>query len=95
MHTNATKLMIDLSKQLGDDPIAAAVRESTESEIVVGKLLRAEIEAAGFTVRERQMKVLTQVEVFNGEELVASGTSSDARDAIVHAALGYLRERAA
>lgn len=90
MHSNAMKLLVELSQI--DDPVANAVRESTESGIVIGKLLKPELEAAGFSVVESNMQVLTRVEVFDGDRLVASGTSNGARDALVHAALGYLRE---
>jgi hypothetical protein len=89
MHSNAMKLLVQLSQI--DDPIANAVRESTESGFVIGKLLKPELEKAGFRIEQSEMKVLTRVEVFEDEKLLASGASVDASDALVHAALGYLR----
>jgi hypothetical protein len=90
MHSNAMKLLVELGA--ADDPIAACIRESTESGIVIGKLLKPELEATGYLIVETKLNVLIRVEIFKNDKLLGSGASDSASDALVHAVLGYLKE---
>ena len=94
MTANGMKLLASLA---GDskkkDPFVSAIKKSMKSEAVRAHLLKPELEAAGYSVEERRLKVLTQVEVFKGGELVASGTSGDDEDALLQAALGYVKQK--
>lgn len=85
--------MVSLAAQNKDrDPFAGAVAEATEGEFVSAKFLRLALEKLGYEVKDTPRNVLTRVEVFKGETQIAYGESGDATDALLQAALGYLRE---
>lgn len=83
--------------------IAGAVRGAIEVGVVVPSILRSNLEAAGYTVKEDEaalaeygfasMKTLKRVLVTDEDgELVAMGAAGDHGEAILHAMLGYFRE---
>jgi len=74
------------------DPFAAAIRDATEGEFVSARFLKQALENAGLEVKETPRNVLTRVDVLKGETQIAYGESHDASDALLQAALGYLRE---
>lgn len=74
------------------DPIAKAVAACTEGEFVSGRLLKTELEHAGYEVKEIGRKVLTRIDVMKDGAQVAYGESSDASDALLQAVAAYLRE---
>lgn len=76
----------------GRDAIAKAVADCTEGDFVSGKLLRAEMENAGYEIVETPRKVLTRVDVNKDGAQVAYAESSDANDALLQAVAAYLRE---
>lgn len=92
MRETPRKEMIALAARASDDEFAAAVKDAMEGEFVSARSLKAGLESAGFTVEEKKLKVLTQVNVHGESGVIASGTSGDATDALLQAALGYLRE---
>ncbi len=86
-----------------DDAFSQAVKDSIEVGVVVPSILRKNLEAAGFKVVSddaslsdygfASTKVLKRVVIFDkGGTIVAMGAAGDAGEAIVHAALGYMRE---
>lgn len=96
MHTENKRKLIDLaSKQT--NPIAGIVNKLVaEEEAILYQFVVKKLEEAGFTVRQRKLKILTSVDVFDGQdglELVASGSSNTPYDALLHALLGYIREQ--
>lgn len=94
MHDLGMKTMIQVSKKksLGKDLIAKAIKDSTEVGIVVPSILRKNLEAAGFKIKEKQLKVLTQVDTYTKKgELVLSGTSDTAADALLFSVYAYMR----
>jgi hypothetical protein len=104
MTINAMNLFLSLARDLGaakgkgkkvKDPFVESIMKAIKSERVWAHLLRPELESAGYTVNETKRKVLTQIDVLDGEVLIASGTSGDDEDALLQAALGYVKERAA
>lgn len=76
----------------GRDPIAKAVADCTEGDFVSGRLLKGELESAGYEVVETPRKVLTRVDVNKDGAQVAYGESNDASDALLQAVAAYLRE---
>lgn len=86
--------MITLANANKDsDPFAKAVAEAIEGDFVSAKSLRQGLEMLGYEVRDTPRKVLTRVEVFKDDIQIAYGESADATDALLQAALGYLREQ--
>ena len=92
MRETPRKEMIARAASASGDAFAEAVKNATESDFVSARTLKTELEAAGFTVEEKKMKVLVQVNVLSESGVIASGTSNDSTDALLQAALGYLRE---
>lgn len=77
----------------GDDPFIAAIQKSTQDGSIFARALRSELEA-DLRVEEVKLKVLTQVNVYDSDGvMIASGSSSTADDALLFAALGYVREK--
>lgn len=76
----------------GRDVIAKAVADCTEGDFVSGRLLKAELENAGYEIVETPRKVLTRVDVNKDGAQVAYAESSDANDALLQAVAAYLRE---
>ena len=76
----------------GKDPFAAAVKDATENDFVSARFLKELLEGAGYEVKETPRNVLTRVDVLKDGAQIAYGESGDAGDALLQAALGYLRE---
>ena len=76
----------------GRDAIADAVANCTEGDMVSGRLLKLELETAGYVIAETPRKVLTRVDVSKDDRVVAYGESHDASDALLQAIAAYLRE---
>jgi hypothetical protein len=76
----------------GSDAFAKCVVAATEGEFVSSKLLTMALESAKYEIRTTPRKVLTRVEVFKDDNRIAYGESGGATDALLQAALGYLRE---
>jgi hypothetical protein len=76
----------------GRDAVAQAVANCTEGDFVSGRLLKAELETAGYEITETPRKVLTRVDVSKDGAQVAYGESNDASDALLQAVAAYLRE---
>lgn len=104
MHAENTQLLIESSRAHHADPLGDCVRRAIEVGVVVPSLLRANLKEAGYVVDAdqdshakdgyRRFKNLTRVLVRDGTgNVVAMGASSDEADALLHACLGYLRER--
>jgi len=92
MRNEPRKEMIRLAAESqGHDPIAKAVTNCIEGEFVSARTLRGELEAAGYEIKETARKVLTRVEVFKDGTQIAYAESGDAGDALLQAALAYLR----
>lgn len=93
MRTKNIEALVALAASQPQHDISQAVTESTELEFVVPSLLRAKVAALGYTTRLKQGQHVVTVQLFKGEALIASGTSDTEADALLHAALGYVRER--
>lgn len=75
-----------------NDAIALMVADCTEGDFVSGRLLKVELEKAGYEVVETPRQVLTRVDVNKDGAQVAYGESGDASDALLQAVAAYLRE---
>ena len=85
------------------DPLAKCVWDSAGGTQVSPSLLKKNLEEAGFKVNDnedshkehgfKELKHLYRVLVLSGADIVAMGASETPEDALLHAALGYLRER--
>lgn len=91
-------------KDLPQDPFIAAINVATEVGVVVPSLFKAALKKNGFFVNEdedshkelgyRKFENLYRVLIQTASgNIVAMGASSDTGEAIVHAALGYVREK--
>lgn len=91
MRTNNLKALIGYSAgQL--HPFSKAVADSKEVGVIVPSILRFKLISLGYEIRDTKLKFLTQVDVVADGVVIASGTSGDANDALLHAALGFVRE---
>ncbi len=91
MRTNNLKALISLGAgQL--HPFSKAVTDSKEVGVIVPSILRFKLISLGYEIRETKLKFLTQIDVIVDGVVIASGTSVDANDALLHAALGFVRE---
>ncbi len=103
MHSDNTNLLIESAHCYHDDPLAAAVRQATEVGVVVPSILRSELEDAGYQIVDdeqkhlqqgfKPLKQLTRVILEKDGKVAAMGASHSLPDALLHAVLGYLRER--
>ena len=92
MRNEARKLLIALgAANQGNDAIAKAVAECAEGESVSPRLLKVALEGARYEVKATPRKVLTRVEVFKDGAQVMYGESGTDGDALLQAALAYLR----
>lgn len=104
MQKDNMALLIELSHAHRPDPVAAAVEQATEVGVVVPSLLRSALEKAklrisddpkehekrGFDPLDKLKRVLIHGQ---GDTVIAMGASVDVPDSLLHAVLGYLRER--
>ena len=105
MQTDNTKFLIAATAGR-KEPFAKAVASSTEVGVVFPSKLRAELTSAGFTIVDddkamadygfSSMKVLKRV-IVNDKDgtMVAMGAALDKDEAILAAALGWVRENPA
>ncbi len=97
MRKQNTEALITLAKSQQDRfAVSRAIAESVEVGIVVPSVLRSKLEALGCIVEKnpgRQFENVVQIAVKHGDEIIAMGTSVDEADALLHAMLGFVRER--
>lgn len=93
MRSRNTESLMALAKSQ-DSAISKAIAQSIEVGVVVPSLLRSKLAALSLDVQYTQGKHLVRADVFDSGVLIASGTSADQNDALLHAMLGYVRERA-
>lgn len=90
MRTSCQAHMIALASisktSFGESCVAAQ-----EVGIIVPSILKANLEKHAYKVKETKMKVLTKVEVFLKDTLVAMGMSHDAGDALLQAIYAELK----
>jgi hypothetical protein len=86
------QMILNAALNKGRDAVALAVATCTEGDFVSGRLLKTELESAGYEVVETPRKVLTRVDVNKDGARVAYGESHDAGDALLQAITAYLRE---
>lgn len=113
MQAKNTEWMVAAAKRFAGNAFADAVCESIEVGMVVPSILKAKLEARGYSVIAdaadhkkhgyRQLQNSARVHVIGpasvhpdhtGEHrtLIAAGVAPDEADALLHAALGFLRE---
>ena len=103
MQTKNSEFVLAAAWADRDEPFALAVRNAIEVGTIFPSKLRANLEAAGYTIVEdtaalseygfRTLATLQRVVVRDEDgDIVAMGAAGDADEAILAAALGWFRE---
>ena len=94
MRTQAMKDLIELADD-GGNSLADIVKNATEDGVVVGSILKAKLEAAGYQVLsetgKKTVKVYVRQEVDGQDVAVAFGQSVSENDALKQAIFASLR----